>query len=143
VPSKAELFEAIRRDARREELSIRALAERHGVHRRTVRAALACATPAPRKARVAQAPKLDPLKPFVDAMLVADLDAPRKQKHTARRIHARLVDERDAVELSYSAVRDYVSRRRREVAAEVGRRVGAGVRAADASARRGSRGRLR
>lgn len=35
--SRVELFEAIRRDARLEELSIRALAERHGVHRRTVR----------------------------------------------------------------------------------------------------------
>ena len=35
--SRAELFAAIRRDARREELSIQALAERHGVHRRTVR----------------------------------------------------------------------------------------------------------
>jgi DNA-binding GntR family transcriptional regulator len=41
-----ELFEAIRRDARREDLSIRALAERHGVHRRTVREALRSATPA-------------------------------------------------------------------------------------------------
>ncbi len=77
-PSKAELFEAIRRDARREELSIRTLADRHGVHRRTVRAALASTTPAPRKPRTAQTSKLDPLKAFIDAMLVADLDAPRK-----------------------------------------------------------------
>lgn len=53
MPSKAELFEAIRRDWRREELSIRALAERHGVHRRTVRAALASAVPAPGEPRVA------------------------------------------------------------------------------------------
>jgi transposase len=105
VPSKAELFEAIRRDARREELSIRALAERHGVHRRTVRAALASATPAPRKPRVAQAPKLAPVKSFIDAMLVADLDAPRKQKHTARRILARLVDEHAVVDLSYGVHR--------------------------------------
>jgi hypothetical protein len=79
------------------------LAERYGVHRRTVRAVLSSATPAPRKPRVAQAPKLDPLKPIIDAMLVADLDAPRKQKHTARRIRARLVDEHDAADLSYSA----------------------------------------
>lgn len=123
MPSKAELFEAIRRDARREELSIRALAERHGVHRRTVRAALDSATPAPRKPRVAQAPKLEPVKAFIDAMLVADLGAPRKQKHTARRVHARLVDEHGAGDLSYSTVRDYVSRRRPEVAAEAGRRL--------------------
>lgn len=44
-PSRVELFEAIRRDERREGLSVRALAERHGVHRRTVRAALSAATP--------------------------------------------------------------------------------------------------
>ena len=37
--SKVELFEAIRRDERLELLSIRALADRHGVHRRTVRQA--------------------------------------------------------------------------------------------------------
>jgi hypothetical protein len=35
-----ELFEQIRRDRDREGLSIRALAERHGVHRRAVRQAL-------------------------------------------------------------------------------------------------------
>ena len=44
-----EQFERIRRDARDEGLSIRALAERHKVHRRTVRAALADAVPPPRK----------------------------------------------------------------------------------------------
>ncbi|MFI7523375.1 IS21 family transposase [Micromonospora globbae] len=118
---KVELFEAIRRDARREDLSIRALAERHGVHRRTVRQALACAVPAPRKPRVAQAPKLDPVKSVIDEMLVADLTAPRKQRHTARRIHARLVDEHDASGLSYSTVRDYVRRRRPEIAVDAGR----------------------
>ena len=35
--SKVELFAAIRRDARVDELSIRELAEKHYVHRRTVR----------------------------------------------------------------------------------------------------------
>ena len=44
-----EQFERIRRDARDEGLSIRALAERHKVHRRTVRAALADAVPPRRK----------------------------------------------------------------------------------------------
>ncbi|MGF7237906.1 MAG: IS21 family transposase [Frankia sp.] len=119
--SKAELFEAIRRDARREDLSIRALADRHGVHRRTVRAALVSATPTPRKPRTAQAPKLGPLKPAIDAMLVADLDAPRKQRHTARRVLARLVEEHGAEDLTYSTVRDYVCRRRPEIATEAGR----------------------
>lgn len=48
MSGKAELFAAIQWDFRLEELSIRALADRHGVHRRTVRAALASAVPAPR-----------------------------------------------------------------------------------------------
>ncbi len=118
-----ELFEAIRRDARREELSIRALAERHGVHRRMVREALASAWPRPRKARVAQAPKLGPVKPVIDEMLTADLSAPRKQRHTARRIHARLLDEHGVEGLSYSTVRDWVRKRRPQIAAAAGKPV--------------------
>jgi transposase len=121
VGSRVELFEAIRRDARREGLSIRGLADRHGVHRRTVRQALASAVPPPRKTPVRAAPKLDPAKPLIDGMLYADLDAPRKQRHTARRVLARLVDEHGMTGLTYSAVRDYVARRRLEIAAEAGR----------------------
>ena len=47
--TRMELFEQIRRDRRDSELSIRELAQRHGVHRRTVRHALASAVPPPRK----------------------------------------------------------------------------------------------
>ena len=119
--SRVELFEAIRRDARLEELSIRALAERHGVHRRTVRQALAAAAPPPRRVRVFSAPKLDPAKPLIDAMLREDLTAHRKQQHTARRVLARLVDEHQMNQVSYASVRDYVARRRREIQAEAGR----------------------
>ena len=91
--SRVELFEAIRRDHRRDGLSIRALADRHQVHRRTVRQALGNAVPPGRKAPVRAAPKLDPAKPLFEAMLTEDLAAPRKQRHTARRVLARLVDE--------------------------------------------------
>ena len=119
--TRVELFEAIRRDARRESLSVRALADRHGVHRRTVRAALASAVPPPRKPRKAVAPKLDPAKPLIDAMLREDLTAHRKQHHTARRVLARLVDEHGLDELTYSSVRDYVARRRPQILAEAGR----------------------
>ncbi len=119
--SRVELFEAIRRDARREELSIRALADRHGVHRRTVRQALASAVPPARKTPARAAPKLERAKPHIEAMLRSDLDAPRKQRHTARRVWARLVEEHAMSELSYSAVRDYVARRRREILLEAGR----------------------
>ena len=54
-------------------------------------------------------------------MLREDLDAPRKQRHTARRVHARLVEEHGQVEITYSTVRDYVRVRRPEIRAEAGR----------------------
>jgi transposase len=116
-----ELFEAIRRDHRRDGLSIRALADRHGVHRRTVRQALGEAVPPARKTPVRAAPKLDPAKALIDAMLIVDLTAPRKQRHTARRVLARLVDEHDMTDLTYSAVRDYVAKRRPEIWAAAGK----------------------
>ena len=123
MESRVELFAAIRRDARVEELSIRALAKRHGVHRRTVRQALVSAMPPPRKVPVRSSPRLDPFKDAIDAMLRSDLDAPRKQRHTATRILARLLDEHDAISVSYSTVRDYVRVRRAEIDLEAGRRV--------------------
>jgi transposase len=91
-----ELFAQIRRDARVEGLSVRALAGRHGVHRRTVRQALESAAPPERKPRRGVSWRLEPFKPAIDAMLVEDTTAPRKQRHTARRILARLIEEHGA-----------------------------------------------
>jgi len=54
-----ELFEAIRRDDRVEQLSVRALADKYGVHRRTVRQALANAVPPEWKTPARVAPKLE------------------------------------------------------------------------------------
>ena len=61
--ARVEAFAAIRRDARVEGLSIRGLAARHGVHRRTVRAALEWAEPPERKFPVRVAPKREAFKP--------------------------------------------------------------------------------
>jgi hypothetical protein len=45
-------------------------------------------------------------------MLVADLDAPRKQRHTATRIFARLISEPSMSDVSYPVVRAYVAKRK-------------------------------
>ncbi len=112
--SRVELFEQIRRDSEVEGLSIRALAERHGVHRRTVRQALASAVPPLRRAPQGRpAPALGVYRTIIDGWLEADRQAPRKQRHTARRVWQRLVDEHGA-QVSERQVRRYGHRRRRE-----------------------------
>ncbi len=84
--SRVEQFEQIRRDREREGLSIRALAARHGVHRRAVRQALASPVPPPKRSPTSRpAPKLGAYRELIDQWLVDDLEAPRKQRHTASR----------------------------------------------------------
>jgi transposase len=118
--SRVELFECIRRDRRAAPaLSQRELALRYGVSRRTVRAALASATPPVRKRPVGgRRLVLTPVVGFVDEMLRSDLTAPRKQRHTIERICQRLAIEYDFTEAAYSTVRNYVARRRAEIVAE-------------------------
>lgn len=115
VRSRVELFEQIRRDRRGEKLSIRELADRHRVHRRTVRQALASALPPPRKAYPRRSrPAIDPYVEVIDSWLVADREVPRKQRHTARRVWQRLVAEHGA-SLAEVTVSRYVARRRVEL----------------------------
>ena len=60
-------------------LSIRALAGRHGVHRRTVRQALASAVPPAKRSPVGRpAPKLGRYRAVIDGWLLADREAPRQ-----------------------------------------------------------------
>jgi hypothetical protein len=95
--SRVELFELIRKDRRVEGTSIRELADRHRVHRRTVRQALDSAVPPPRKAYPQRPrPAVDAYAGVIDSWLVADREAPRKQRHTARRVWQRLVAEHGA-----------------------------------------------
>ena len=108
-----ELFEQIRRDRDREGLSIRALAERHGVHRRTVRQALGSPVPPARKPPGSRpAPVMGPYRALVDSWLEEDRTAPRKQRHTAHRVWERLVEEHGA-QVAERTVRKYVHQRRR------------------------------
>ncbi|RCV55009.1 hypothetical protein [Marinitenerispora sediminis] len=54
-------------------------------------------------------------------MLRSDLVAPRKQRHTVKRIFARLVDEHQAHDVSYGIVRRSVVDRRPQIRVEAGR----------------------
>jgi hypothetical protein len=121
--SRVELYAAIRFDWQRNQMSIRALAEKYSVHRRTVREAVESPIPPPRKSPPRCTLVLDTVRESVDAMLAEDLTAPRKQRHTAKRIYERLRAEHDAA-VSYSYVAKYVNRRRREIAAAAAARAG-------------------
>jgi transposase len=113
--SRVELFEQIRKDRRAEGVSIRELAGRHRVHRRTVRQALESAVPPPRKLYPQRPrPAIDQYAPVIDAWLLADKDVPRKQRHTARRVWQRLVAEHGAA-CSEVTVSRYLARRRAEL----------------------------
>lgn len=118
--SRVALYASIRRDARAG-MSNRALQRKHGVGYRTVTAALNSAWPAPRKAPPKRGSRLGPYQATIDGWLRDDLDAPRKQRHTAKRIFDRLLDEHHATGVSYWMVREYVATRRREIRIEAGR----------------------
>jgi transposase len=119
--SKVDLFAAIRRDSRAG-LSVRALARKYQVSRRTVRSALTSAWPAPRKPMPPRPSKLDAFKPVIDDILRADLDAPHKQRHTVKRIYDRLIAEHDMHDVSYAVVvRAYVADRKPKIRVEAGR----------------------
>lgn len=89
-----EIYAAVRQFVLVQGNSRREAARVFGVSRDTV--AKMCAYSAPpgyRRSRPPTRPKLDPFVPIIDAILSSDKSAPRKQRHTARRIFERLRDE--------------------------------------------------
>lgn len=106
--SKVALYAAIRRDHLLG-LSQRSLQRTHNVSWRTVRRALDGHWPEARKKQRRKESRLDAYKPLIDGMLRADLDAPRKQRHTAQRIFDRLVEGHGADDISYSMVREPIA----------------------------------
>ena len=95
-------------------VSWRRISKEVGVSRQTVRkyAQLEDCSPEP-PARPAAVSKLDPYKPLIGKWLEADRFMPRKQRHTARRVYDRLVEEQ-GFDGSYQIVQRYVKRWRQE-----------------------------
>ena len=60
-------------------------------------------------------PKLDAYKPTIDEWLMADRKAPRKQRHSAKRIFNRLKEEVEGFDCSYRLVAEYAARKKEEL----------------------------
>lgn len=100
------------------QVSVRTLADRYRVHRRTVREALDNAVPKDRKKLPSRRSVLEPAYGWIDEMLREDLAAPRKQRHTSERIRQRLISEYGFTLAGKTTVYEYVARRRPEILAE-------------------------
>jgi hypothetical protein len=88
------------------------VAKKLGVHRRMVREAISSALPSPRKRTERPRWKLKAAVEFVDAILEADRRAPRKQRHTAHRVWARIQSELPDCKIAERTVREYVHTRK-------------------------------
>ncbi len=96
------LYAAIRRDAESGD-SIRALAARHHIHRRTVRHALTSLAPPQRKQLPRRRKTVDHVQTQVDAMIARGL--------TGREIWEKIFDDYDTG-ISYGSIRTYLASQR-------------------------------
>lgn len=112
---RVELFELIRHDHNCG-ISKRSIEKTRGIGRRTVNQAIENAVPPERKRQVRICSQITPqVKSFIYRILETDKKAPRKQRHTARRIWQRLKDELGST-VAESTVRQCVRECKRELA---------------------------
>lgn len=113
--TKVELFEIIRKEHFIQEKSIRRIARDHSIHRRVVRQALESSVPPPRATVRRKCSVLTPaIKYMIDQIIGSDQKAPRKQRHTGRRVFERLVQEH-CFQGSLSSVTHYYGSRKKEL----------------------------
>ena len=110
-----ELFEEIRREHEFGVGTIQGVSRKLGMHRRMVRQALSDAVPPARKVPDRKKLRLEPVMEFINRVLEADREAPRKQRHTSHRIFERIRMEFPKHPIGESTVRRYVGRRKREM----------------------------
>jgi transposase len=113
--AKVDLFEQLRREHEFGVGTIAGVAAKFGVHRRLVRQALAGALPPPHRYPPRAKPKLGVVTDFIDKVLDEDRQAPRKQRHTARRLYRRILTEFPAATVAESTVRNHVRARKRQM----------------------------
>ena len=110
-----EMYARVRRACIVEGMSVREAAREFGLHRDTVRKMLKYSIPPGyRRRKPARRPKLEPYVGVIDRILEDDKVAPKKQRHTAKRIHERLRAEY-GFRGGYTIVKDYVRERRRRL----------------------------
>ena len=108
-----ELYGRVRLAVFRDGLSYREAARRFGIDRGTVaKMARHPEPPGYRRSAPVRRPKLEAHVGFIDEILRTDLEAPRKQRRTVRRIFERLRDAR-GFDGGCTTVRDDVRPRRR------------------------------
>ena len=89
-----EMYVRVRRACMVEGMSLQEASRVFGRHRDTVRKMLAYSVPPGyRRQDPPRRPKLAPCTGVIDAILEADRQVPRKQRHTAKRVFERLRDE--------------------------------------------------
>ena len=112
---RVEVYLRVRRAVMVEGMSIREAAREFGLHRDTVRKMLAYSVPPGYRRRQIspRRPKLEPYTGVIDQILEKDHSAPKKQRHTAKRIFERLRDEY-GFSGGYTTVKDYVREHRRQ-----------------------------
>jgi transposase len=114
-----DLFEELRREYEFGVASIAGVARKFGVHRRMVREALESSIPMRLPVKERTRPAIGPVATFIDEILEADRQAPRKQRHTAHRIWVRITRERPGYQIAESTVRQYVRARKRTLGLRV------------------------
>jgi len=106
---KVDLYARVRHAVRIEGISERAAADRFGINPRTVSKMLKFSVPPGYvRTKSPNRPKLGDFIGVIDAILMADKDRPRKQRHTSKRIFERLRDEHGFTG-KITIVKDYIA----------------------------------
>ncbi|QNO13394.1 IS21 family transposase [Alkalicella caledoniensis] len=110
----------IRREVINKGRSINSVAKEKGHAWETVNKYVECQDFNIKKTKKTRESRLDKFKPTIDKWLEDDLNAPRKQRHTAKRIHERLQKVfKNDYDMSDRTIRSYVAKRKAELQREI------------------------